>query len=56
MTVLDELCDGSHYAERHRYRMTLADGTVVHREIYYFATLAPDGRFQRVHETGFDLD
>ncbi|MDG4809050.1 hypothetical protein O7634_20065 [Micromonospora sp. WMMD1120] len=56
VTVLDELYDGSRYAERHRYRMTLTDGTVVHREIYYFATLAADGRFQHVHETGFDVD
>lgn len=56
VTVLDELYDGSNYAERHRYRMTLTDGTVVHREVYYFATLADDGRFQQVHETGFDVD
>lgn len=56
VSVLDELHDGSHYAERHRYRMTLIDGTVVHREIYYFATLAEDGRFQHVYETGFDVD
>ncbi|MEO3928412.1 hypothetical protein ABGB07_31745 [Micromonosporaceae bacterium B7E4] len=55
VTVLDELYDGSHYAERHRYKMTLTDGTVVHREIYYFAMLAEDGRFQQVHETGFDV-
>ncbi|MEV4759718.1 nuclear transport factor 2 family protein [Micromonospora sp. NPDC049559] len=55
VTVLDELYDGAHYAERHRYRMTLTDGTVVHREMYYFATLAEDGRFQRVYETGFDV-
>ncbi|MFJ2080994.1 hypothetical protein ACI2KV_23955 [Micromonospora chokoriensis] len=56
VTVLDELYDGLNYAERHRYRMTMADGTVVHREMYYFATLAEDGRFQQVHESGFDVD
>ncbi|MFI6757541.1 hypothetical protein ACIBF5_00155 [Micromonospora sp. NPDC050417] len=56
VTVLDELYDGSHYAERHRYRMTLTDGTAVHREMYYFAILAEDGRFQQVYETGFDVD
>ncbi|SCF06085.1 hypothetical protein [Micromonospora chokoriensis] len=56
VTVLDELYDGPNYAERHRYRMTTADGTVVHREVYYFATLAEDGRFQHVHESGFDVD
>jgi hypothetical protein len=56
VTVLDELYDGSRYAERHRYKMTLTDGTVVHREIYYFATLAEDGRFQQVYEAAFDVD
>ncbi|WFE53363.1 hypothetical protein [Micromonospora sp. WMMD1155] len=56
VTVLDELYDGLNYAERHRYTMTMTDGTVVHREMYYFATLAEDGRFQRVHESGFDVD
>ncbi|MCZ7373466.1 hypothetical protein [Micromonospora sp. WMMC250] len=56
VTVLDELYDGLNYAERHRYRMTMTDGTVVHREVYYFAALAEDGRFQQVHESGFDVD
>ncbi|MGW5556504.1 hypothetical protein ACWER9_04660 [Micromonospora sp. NPDC003944] len=56
VTVLDELYDGLTYAERHRYTMTMTDGTVVNREMYYFATLAEDGRFQRVHESGFDVD
>ncbi|MBM0276890.1 nuclear transport factor 2 family protein [Micromonospora tarensis] len=56
VTVLEELYDGSQYAERHRYKMTLTDGTVVHREMYFFATLAEDGRFQQVYETGFDVD
>jgi hypothetical protein len=56
VTVLDEIYDGSRYAERHRYRMTLTDGTVVDREIYFFATLAEDGRFEQVNETGFDID
>ncbi|MDX3236243.1 nuclear transport factor 2 family protein [Streptomyces sp. ME03-5709C] len=55
VTVLDELYDGSHYAERHRYTMRLTDGTVVDREIYFFATLSEDGRFRRVDETGFDV-
>ncbi|MEV1155829.1 hypothetical protein AB0J27_10530 [Micromonospora chokoriensis] len=56
VTVLDELYDGLNYAERHRYKMTMTDGTVVHREMYYFATLAEDGRFRQVHESGFDVD
>jgi hypothetical protein len=55
VTVLDELYDGLNYAERHRYTITMTDGTVVHREVYYFAKLAEDGRFERVHETGFDV-
>lgn len=55
VTVLDEFFDDDKYAERHRYRMTLTDGTVVHRELFYFATFAEDGRFRTVHETGFDV-
>jgi hypothetical protein len=35
VTVLDEMYDGSHHSERHRYTMTLIDGTVVDREIYF---------------------
>ncbi|MFG1863365.1 hypothetical protein [Microbispora bryophytorum] len=55
VTVLDELYDGSRYAERHRYTMTLTDGTIINREIYFFATLAEDGRFRQVDEAGFDV-
>lgn len=55
VTVLDEVYEGSHYAERHRYTMKLIDGTLVDREIYFFATLSEDGRFQRADETGFDV-
>jgi hypothetical protein len=55
VTVLDEFFEGANYAERHRYRMTLTDGTTVHREMFYFATFAEDGRFRTVHETGFDV-
>lgn len=55
LTVLDEVHDGSGYAERHRYTMKLTDGSVVDREIYFFARLSEDGRFQRVDETGFDV-
>jgi hypothetical protein len=55
VTVLDEMYDGSHYAERHRYTMTLIDGTVIDRKIYFFATLSEDGRFQRVYKADFDL-
>jgi hypothetical protein len=54
VTVLDELRDGSTYAERHVYDVTLTDGTRIHRELAVFATYAPDGRFRTISETGFD--
>ncbi|GAA0519291.1 hypothetical protein Ade02nite_80350 [Paractinoplanes deccanensis] len=56
VTVLDELTDGSHYAERHVYEATMADGTTLKREIYIFGTLAPDGRFEHLSETGIDVE
>jgi hypothetical protein len=55
LTVLDEMYDGSHHAERHRCTMTLIDGRVIDRKIHFFATLSEDGRFQRVHKADFDL-
>ena len=55
ITVLDEVRNGSTYAERHVYDVTMTDGSRLHREIYFFAEYAPDGRFKRVSETGFDL-
>jgi hypothetical protein len=55
VTVLDELRDGSSYAERHVYRLTLKNGATQDREIAIFGTFAPDGRFQHLNETGFDL-
>ncbi|MEV4533693.1 hypothetical protein AB0J82_07670 [Asanoa sp. NPDC049518] len=55
VTVLDELQVGSTYAERHVYDVTMTDGTELHREIYFFAEYAPDGRFRSVNETGFDV-
>ncbi|MFB7493450.1 nuclear transport factor 2 family protein [Streptomyces sp. NPDC056161] len=54
VTVLDELRDGSAYAERHVFRITLRDGSAQHREIAVFGTLAEDGRFRHLSETGFD--
>jgi hypothetical protein len=54
VTVLDEVRSGSTYAERHRYDATLTDGSELHREIYFFAEYAPDGRFRTVHEAGID--
>ena len=54
VTVLDEMVDGSRYAERHVYEATLVDGTTVKREIYVFGEFAEDGRFRSVTEAGFD--
>ncbi|MFD3454446.1 nuclear transport factor 2 family protein [Streptomyces sp. NPDC058691] len=56
VTVLDELRDGSSYAERHVFEITLADGSTQHREIALFGTLAEDGRFRHLSETGFSVD
>jgi hypothetical protein len=56
VTVLDELRDGPVYAERHVFRITLKNGVTQHREIAIFGTLAEDGRFRHLSETGFDID
>jgi hypothetical protein len=56
VTVLDELRDGSTYAERHVYHITLKNGATQDREVAIFGTYAPDGRFRQLSETGFDLD
>jgi hypothetical protein len=56
VTVLDELRDGSAYAERHVFHLVLSNGTTVDREVAIFGTFAADGRFRHLSETGFDLD
>jgi hypothetical protein len=56
VTVLDELRDGSAYAERHVYHITLKNGDAQDREVTIFGTFAPDGRFRQLSETGFDID
>ncbi|XVU21390.1 hypothetical protein ACQPZJ_29465 [Actinoplanes sp. CA-054009] len=56
VTVLDELTDGRHYAERHVYEVTMTDGTTLKREVYVFGTLAADGRFEQLSETGIEVD
>ncbi|OIH93009.1 MULTISPECIES: hypothetical protein [unclassified Curtobacterium] len=48
--VLDELVQGTTYADRHEVHATKVDGTLVVQEVYLFATLADDGRFSEVHE------
>jgi hypothetical protein len=55
VTVLDELRDGTAYAERHVYHITLKDGATQDREVAIFGTFAPDGRFRQLSETGFDI-
>ncbi|WP_330300310.1 nuclear transport factor 2 family protein [Streptomyces sp. NBC_00503] len=49
--VHEELHDGNKYADRHTCHITKNDGTTVTMEVYVFADLAPDGRFQRIEET-----
>ncbi|MEU8179262.1 hypothetical protein AB0B85_22615 [Micromonospora sp. NPDC049044] len=55
VTVLDELREGSRYAERHVFEITMADGSTAKREIAIFGSYAEDGRFRHLSETGFDL-
>lgn len=50
ITVLDELTEGRHYAERHLITVTQNDGQTVSQEVYLFAELAEDGRFARLEE------
>ncbi|MFF3691315.1 nuclear transport factor 2 family protein [Streptomyces sp. NPDC002187] len=49
--VHDELRDGLRYADRHTVTLTQHNGRTSRTEVYLFAQLAPDGRFQRVEET-----
>ncbi|MFF3859511.1 nuclear transport factor 2 family protein [Streptomyces sp. NPDC002209] len=49
--VHDELRDGRRYADRHTVTLGHHDGHTSRTEVYLFAELAPDGRFQRVEET-----
>ncbi|TDD39354.1 nuclear transport factor 2 family protein [Nonomuraea terrae] len=55
VTVLDELRDGSTYAERHVFEITMLDGSTLKREISIFGSFADDGRFQELSETGFTV-
>jgi hypothetical protein len=56
VTVLDELRDGSAYAERHVFRITLKNGSAQGREVAIFGSFADDGRFRHLSETGFDIN
>jgi hypothetical protein len=48
--VIDELTQGSRYAERHIVEVTGRDGSVVAQEVYLFADVAEDGRFESLEE------
>ncbi len=54
--VHEELRDGSRYADRHTVTVTRDTGRVSRTEVYLFARMAPDGRFQRVEETTLLVD
>ncbi|MFD6228028.1 nuclear transport factor 2 family protein [Streptomyces sp. NPDC060232] len=49
--VHDELRDGARYADRHTVTLTQHNGRTSRTEVYLFARMAPDGRFQSVEET-----
>lgn len=50
ITVLDEVSQGSAYAERHVIRVTQHGGGVARQEVFLFAQLADDGRFDSLEE------
>jgi hypothetical protein len=50
ITVLDELHDGTRYAERHIIDLLHNDGRRTVREVHLFAALDSDGRFERIEE------
>jgi len=54
--VLDELRDGTRYADRHRVHAIKRDGGRVVQEVYLFAELDTRGRFQRIEETTLMLE
>ena len=48
--VVDELVDGTAYAERHVIRITGRDGTTARQEVFLFGRIAADGRFAELEE------
>ncbi|WP_022901078.1 hypothetical protein [Humibacter albus] len=48
--VVDELTSGSAYAERHVLTATMRDGSVAAQEVFLFAKIADDGRFESLEE------
>ncbi|WP_343722288.1 nuclear transport factor 2 family protein [Herbaspirillum seropedicae] len=55
VTVLDELSEGSRYAERHLIDLAKRDGKQLRQEVYVFAQRAEDGRFDQIEETTLAL-
>lgn len=55
ITILDELVDGSRYAERHMIDLFMRDGERVLQEVYLFAELGHDGRFRQIEEVTLAL-
>ncbi|MFG2652230.1 nuclear transport factor 2 family protein [Streptomyces sp. NPDC048436] len=48
--VQQALRDGDHISARYTIRATTKTGQVIDTEIFMFADLTPDGRFQRVNQ------
>ena len=51
VTVVDELRDGSRYAERHVIDLRLTGGEHRRSEVFVFGAFDPDGRFARLEES-----
>ncbi len=49
--VVDELVDGTRYADRHIATIRKRDGSQVVQEVYLFGERDTEGRFTRVEET-----
>lgn len=54
-TVLDELVEGEHYAERHIIDLTLHSGERIVQEVYVFARRDAAGRFRCIEEVTLRL-
>lgn len=50
VTVLNELDNGQHYAERHVVNLLLRDGQLINQEVYLFGQRDSYGRFERIEE------
>jgi len=55
ITVLNEMVEGRHYAERHTIDLLGGDGRHIVLEVYLFATFDSAGKFHRIEEANFSL-